>query len=894
LETPERPDPEALLARARHEAAQAARGRLKVFLGAAPGVGKTYAMLEAARLRHREGLDVRVGVVETHGRIETEALAQGLEKIPLRAVEYNGLLLRELDLDSCLTRHPRLLLVDELAHTNAPGSRHTKRWQDVRELLDAGIDVYTTLNVQHVESLHDVVRQITGIEVRETVPDRVLESADEVELVDLPPDELTQRLRAGKVYLGEQAARAEDHFFREGNLIALRELALRFTAQRVDAQMETYRRERGIETPWPAGERILVCIGPSPRSSGLLRAARRMASALRTVWYAVVVETPGMRTLTRADRERLEAHLRQAEEMGAEPVRLSGESVAHELLAFARRKNVARILIGKPSQARFRDRLRDRIRGSLLDALVRASQGVDVLVVDAAEEAPEWVAPLAVHRAGWGAYLTAAGCVLAATGISSLVRSRLDLADVAMIFVLGIVVASLRTSLGPSVLASFLSILSYDYFFVPPYYTFAVDDLKHLLSFGVMLWVGLVISTLVARIRSEVEGTRDRARRTAELYALSRDLGAMPGREEIAENLCRRMRELFPLEIALLVPGAGGRLESAEPGHPEFIRDAKERSVAQWAFDLEQRAGRGTETLAGARALYLPMRGPQSVVGILAALPLSADPPNAEALLPFAQLGALALERARLSEEARSAQLAAETEALRSSLLSSVSHDLRTPLAVISAAAGSLLAPGAGLDEAARSELLSDIHAEASQLSRLIENLLDMTRVEAGGLELRREWCSWEEIVGSALNRVERQLGDRPIAVTLPAELPLVSVDAVLMETVLVNLLENAVRYTPPDSPLEIGGAALEDVVEVWIGDRGPGLPPGTTGQVFDRFFRGQAKGRGFGLGLAIVKGIVEAHGGSVSAENRNEGGALFRVRLPNVEPPSTTPTPVE
>ncbi len=886
----ERPDPEILLARAKNEAAREARGRFKVFLGASPGVGKTYAMLEAARVRFGEGWDVQIGVIETHGRVETEALAQGLERMPLRPVEYGGLTLRELDLDACIARHPRLLLIDELAHTNAPGSRHTKRWQDVLELLDAGIDVYTTVNIQHVESLNDVVLQITAVRVRETVPDRVLESADEMELVDLPPDELTKRLRAGKVYLGEQAAHAEDNFFREGNLIALRELALRFTAQRVDAQMESYRRERGIESPWPAAERLMVCIGSSPRSSGLLRAARRMASALRTPWYAVVVETPGMRTLSRNDRERLEAHIRQAEEMGAEAVRLSGENVAHELLAFARRKNIARVLIGKPTHSR----LRDRLRGSLLDALVRGSAGLEVHVVDATEVRSEAVEAPHREHAGVRSYLEAAACVLIATALGSLIRGRLDLADIAMLYVLGIVVASLRTSLGPSVLASFLSILSYDFVFIPPYYTFAVDDLKHVLSFGVMLWVGLVISTLVARIRSEVEATRDRARRMAELYALSRELGSIAGRAGIADNLSSRLHELFPLEVAVLVPDAEGRLEAAGASEPDFVRDPKERSVAQWAFDLERRAGRGTETLAGSRGLYLPMPGTHGVVGVLAVRALDPSGPQGtldiSLLLPFAQLGALALERARLSEEARRSQLAVETETLRSSLLSSVSHDLRTPLAVISTAAGSLLAPGAELSDAARHELLSDIHAEASRLSRLIENLLDMTRVEAGGLELRKEWSAWEEIVGSALARVERQLVDRPVEVSLPRDLPLILVDGMLMETVLVNLLENALRYTPPRTPIEIRASAGATEIELRVEDRGPGIEAGAEALVFDRFHRGSTQGRGFGLGLAIVKGIVEAHGGSVTAENREDGGASFRIVLPRMEPPKEAP----
>jgi two-component system sensor histidine kinase KdpD len=888
-----RPDPDALLARVKTEEERQQRGRLKIFLGAAAGVGKTYAMLEAARERRADGVDVVIGIVETHGRAETEALLQDLEVLPPRTIEYRGASLRELDLDAALTRRPALILVDELAHTNAPESRHAKRWQDVRELLDAGIDVYTTLNVQHLESLNDVVAKITSVVVRETVPDAVLDEAHEVELIDLPPDDLLERLREGKVYVPEQAEEALRHFFRKGNLIALRELALRETADRVDAQMRVYRRDEGIQTIWPAGERVLVCVGPSPHASGLVRMAQRVAERLDAEWIAAYVETPAHHRLPVDARERVADALRLAEQLGATTATLTGARMSDEILAFARDRNVTKIVIGKPQRSFWR-RL---ILGSIVDALVEGSGDIDVFV-SSGDTAERERAPLRFRRPerpDWPGYVEAVALVVAATTIDLLIASISELPNLVMVYLLAVIAVSSRHGHGPSLLASILSVAAFDFFFVPPYLTFAVADMRHVVTFVGMLLTGLVVSSLTVRIRAQAEAARQREQRTAALYAMSRELASTRGLDELLRIALRHIAEVFRSDVVVLLPGPDGRPVPRSEIGGRFTGDARELAVAQWVYDHREAAGLGTTTLPGAAALYLPLMAPRGPVGVLGVRPLGGrgveTTEQLHQLETFANQTALAVERARLAEETQATEIRMETERLRSSLLSSVSHDLRTPLTTITGAASALIDDGPRLDAGTRAELLESIREEAERLNRLVQNLLEMTRLESGALRLRKEWHSVEEVIGSALTRMSKQLADRPVTVRIPADLPLVAMDAVLIGQVMVNLLDNAVKHTPPKSALLVAATATDTAVTVEVADHGPGLPRGEEDRVFEKFYRGDVAGaRGAGLGLAICQGIIKAHGGRIWAHNLPEGGVAVFFSLPRGEVAPTPP----
>jgi two-component system sensor histidine kinase KdpD len=881
--TARRPDPEELLARVREEERREARGRLKIFFGASPGVGKTYAMLEEARAKQREGMAVLIGVVETHGRAETTALLAGLEILPRRKLEYRGITLEEFDLDAALARRPTLVLVDELAHTNAPGSRHARRYLDVEELLAAGINVYTTLNVQHLESLNDVVAQITGIEVRETVPDSILDQADELELADLSAEDLLQRLREGKVYVPEQAARAIEQFFRKGNLIALRELALRRTAERVDAQMRGYMQEHGIRETWPAGDRILVCIGPNPAGARLVRAGKRMATSLKCEWVVVCVETAGQ-AISTTDREALLQNLQLAQELGAQALTLSGYNVADEVLAYARAHNVTKIIAGKPTHGRWRDKL----FGSLVDRLVRGSGDIDVYVITGdVEEGQPPRRRVVERKGGLAEYGWAALVVAVCTALGAGVFQFLSLTDVAMVYLLGAGVVASGFGRGPSILAAFLSIAAFDFFFVPPRFTFAVSDFRYGLTFLVMLAIALVISGLTLRIREQAETARARERHTGALYAMSRELAATRGFSDLARVASRHLQDVFDARAQLLFPDATGRLHGPVGVPPAYPIDEKEQSVAHWAFTRGRIAGVGTDTLPSAQAFYQPLVASGGIIGVLGLRPANPqrfeDPTVLQLAETFAGQAALALERAMFAERAQREQLEIEAERLRTALLSSLSHDLRTPLGSITGAASSLLEERNALTEGARRDLLQTILEEAQRMNRLIGNLLDMIRVESGALEVQKEWQPLEEVVGVALIRLEDRLRGHPVQVNLPPDLPLVPLDGVLMEQVFVNLLENAVKYTPPATPIEIAATAADGVVRVDVADRGPGLPPGEESRIFDKFYRAQGTPTqgGIGLGLTICRGIITAHGGRIWAENRPGGGALFRFTLP-------------
>ncbi len=887
--TESRPDPDELLERVRQEEARQARGKLKVFFGAAAGVGKTYAMLEEARERRAAGVDVVVGYVEPHTRPETQALLGGLERLPPRTVDHRGTRLGEFDLDAAVARRPTLMLVDELAHTNAPGSRHAKRWQDVLELLGAGIDVYTTCNVQHLESLNDVVAKITGVQVRETVPDSVLEEADEVELIDLPADDLIQRLKEGKVYMPEQAERAVQKFFRKGNLIALRELALRTTAARVDAQMDVYRRDHAIPTPWPVTERILVCVSPSPFAARVVRAARRMAAGLRAEWLVANVETPAQARLPEAERDRAAQHLRLAEQLGAETVTLTGHNVADEVVAFARQKNVSKIVIGKPSGSRWRE----TVFGSVVNDLIRRSGDIDVYVITGEREPARPVSPRPRRAAtGGSAYGWAAGVVAVCTGLSWLTFPYFERANLVMVYLLGVVLVATRLGRGPSIFASVLSVAAFDFFFVPPFLSFAVSDTQYLVTFAVMLVVAVVISTLTVRIRQRAESARERERRTASLYAMSRELASTRGVDELLRVAVRHVAEVFGSAVGVFLPDETGRLVARGGSLAASGDDTSERGVSQWVHEHGQMAGQGSGTLPGARALYLPLVASRGTIGVLGVQPTDPHaftaPEPLHLLETFAAQVALAIERAVLAEEAHQAQLRVESERLRNTLLSSVSHDLRTPLATITGAASSLMDEAERLPPAARRELLAAIREESDRMNRLVGNLLDMTRLESGALQIRKEWHPLEEVVGAALGRLAARLGDRPVTTRLPPDLPLVPLDGVLMEQVLINLLDNAIKYTPAGSPIEIGVSVADGRVLLEVADRGPGLPPGHETRVFEKFYRGPVVGTagGVGIGLTICQGIVEAHSGRIWAASRPGGGAVFSVALPVADTP--------
>ncbi len=888
-----RPDPEVLLARLREQQDQASRAKLKVFFGATAGVGKTYAMLVAAHERARAGVDVVVGLVEAHGRSETAALLEGLEVLAQRSIEHRGVQVSEFDLDGTLARRPGLVLLDELAHTNAPGSRHAKRWQDVEELLSAGIDVYSTLNVQHVESLVDVVAQITGVTVRETVPDSILDRADEVELVDLTPDDLLQRLREGKVYAPAQAERALERFFKKGNLIALRELALRQTAQRVDAQMESYRRAEGIAAPWAVRERILVCLGEPESGLRLVRAARRMAVALHAEWIVVHVETPGQVRESRAHRDRIVDVMGLAEELGAEAIMLNGLRVRDEILAFARTRNVSRIVVGKPSRPGWLQ----IATGSLVGSLLHDSGDVDVYLLSGEDEGQEpRRAPRPPAEVRWRGYAGTLPVLAVCTFVSWLLSSRLDLSNIAMLYLLAVVVCAVALGRGPAMLAALLGVAVFDFVFVPPRYTLQVSDTQYLVTFAVMMIVAAVVGTLTARLQEQAEQQRLRARRSEALHDLSRELAGRRSMHDLLDSAVRRVAEVFECRVAALLPGPEDRVEVAAGDRELLEGHAHERGVAQWVFDHAQPAGLGTDTLPGSQALHLPLVASGRVLGVLAVRPGDPrrfrGPERQQLLATFANQTAIAIERGRFAEEAERARVDIAAERARNALLSAVSHDLRTPLAVI-AGAGSSLRDGATMDAAIRRELAETIVDEAGRLNRLVGDLLDMTRLESGALRVRKEWHSLEEVVGAVLVRTERHAAGRSVTFHAPGDLPLVPLDDVLYAQAVTNVLENALHYTPAGTPVELTASLESGVLALEIRDHGAGLPAGSEQQAFEKFWRGDARREraGAGLGLTIARGIIEAHGGQLTVRNHAGGGAAFRLEVPAAgEPPALEP----
>lgn len=882
-------DPDLLLSRLKQEEAKSRRGRLKIFFGAVAGVGKTYSMLYSAQKLKEQNVDVVVGYAETHGRQETIALLNGLEILPIKFVEYKGTQLKEFDVDAALKRKPALILVDELAHTNAPGSRHIKRWQDVQELLEAGIDVFSTLNVQHVESLHDVVAQITKVSVRERVPDSLLEKADEIELVDLPPEELLERLRQGKVYVAEQAKAAMTSFFRKGNLIALRELALRYTAERVDIAMDEYRQAHHIRHTWPAAERILVCVSPSPLSPRLVRAGKRMAEALRAKWMVLYVQ--GER-IAYSQKEKISVveTLRLAEQLGAETLELSSNNIPEEIIKCATQYNVSKIIIGKPERHRWLEIL----FGSVVDAVIRLSGPIDVYVItgDESTPLPSHVRRLE-RRSNNSSYLRAAMIVMICSCVAKLMLPYFELSNIVMVYLLGVVIVATRYGRGPSILASILSVAAFDFFDVPPYLNFAVSDTQYLITFSVMLVVALVISTLTVRIKHQAEAARLREMRTAALYSMSRELSSTLHMDKLITIGLRHIGDVFNSQTALFLAGKQAKLEIASHGENDHELTDPDVGIAAWVHHNKQLAGLGTDTLPGARALYLPLLGAQKNVGVLVVKPKLEDrlasPEQIRLLETFANQMALACERALLSKDSEQARLQAKTEQLRSSLLSSVSHDLRTPLATIAGAASSILEGSESLDMQSCKEMVGEIYQESMRMNRLVTNLLDMTKLQSGTLRVAQELEPVDEAIGAALSCSEEKLAKFRVKTHVPDHLPFILADATLLQQVLLNLLENAIKYAPQGSEIDISAEAGEGMVTITVGDRGPGIQDEYKKKIFEKFFREDSKGAsGAGLGLAICNGIIEAHGGRIWVEDRPGGGANFKFTVPVAQAPET------
>lgn len=879
-----RPDPDELLKNIQAE--ETKRGRLKIFLGYVAGVGKTYAMLEAAHQRKAQGVDVVVGYIETHKRAETEELVEGLEVLPRKLVEYHNVSLPEMDVDAILHRRPQLVLVDEFAHTNAPGSRHPKRYQDVQEILAAGIDVYTTLNIQHLESLNDIVAQVTGVIVKETIPDRVIDEASEIEVIDLPPDELITRLNEGKVYVPDQATRAIQKFFRKGNLTALREMSLRRAAERVDDQMRAYMQTRAIQGIWAASERLLVCISPSPLSERLVRTTRRLADELNAEWLALYVETPQFASMSQDKRDRVAGILQLAEDLGARSYTLSAgssmDAVAQTIIEFAHKNNITKIVSGKP----LRPRWQEVLRGSLVDKLIHKSGDIDVYVVTSSDKPslPADESPLKLHSPVYR-YVLSLCLVALATVAGFLMGGRIEQTNLVMLYLLTVVVSAIYLGRGPAILASLTGVLLFDLLFVTPYYTFAVSDTQYIIVFVALFMVGMVISQLTARASEQAEAARQREAETAELYDLSRDLASSANLESILHVLKKHLEQTFSRLIVVLLP-EDDRMVAYAVSENLKLND-EEMAVADWVYRHAEPAGRHTNTLPAAQLRYLPLKTSKGVVGVLGVgKPDAADtdltPAQRRLMESFANQGAQAIERALLEEQNRQMVLLQSAEKLQNALLNSISHDLRTPLVAITGAL-SALDENHEMDEPTRTALIENARGEADRLNRLVGNLLNMTRIESGAIKLHLEPGDVQDLIGTALEQLGKRAEHHQIKVDVPANFPLISMDFTLMVQVIVNLLENAIKYSPQDSWIEVTASLADSKARLQILDRGAGIPSEDLARVFDKFYRVQRPESvsGTGLGLSISKGIVEAHGGTIRALNRAGGGTILEVELP-------------
>lgn len=871
-----RPNPDALLKSISSE--RKSSGRLKIYLGMAAGVGKTYAMLSDALLDKARGVDVVAGYIEPHGRQETEQIAKKLENIPTRSIEYRGVTLEEFDLEAALRRRPALILVDELAHTNVPGLRHRKRWQDIEELLALGIDVYTTVNVQHIESLRDVVAKVTRVSIQETVPDAFLAKATDIELIDIPPEELIQRLKEGKIYRLDQVPGALSNFFTKGNLLALRELVLRHAAERVDAQMHQYKTEKSIHVLWPTTTRVMVCVGPNVMASRLLRSAKRLADGYRAELLALHIESPHQAHVDETQKELARQALGLAKDLGAEVIVRSAHDMVTETMRVAQERNVSLIVVGKS----VRPRWRDYFVKSLVDEIVRYSGDVDVHIVTSESNVSFPIPSLREEQLYWGGIFYALGITAALTGICWLLYPFLDPSNLVMIYLLGVAWAATKFGRWEAITVSVTGVLAFDFFFVPPRFTFAVADVQYAITFCVMLLIGILISTLTLRVKAQAQLVSDRERRTAALYDLSKKLAASREADGVVDVALSTLRSMLESDAAILLQTLDGQLPTDGGSLSQFERGPSEMAVARWVFEHRKEAGIGTDTLPGSKAFYIPLQSQGDCLGVLGvSLDARSFDRNQHALLEaFAAQVASALERIRKEQQARDTQISVAREKLRSSLLSSVSHDLRTPLASIVGAA-SVLTDNHELSDSTRIELAKTIKGEAERLSNITRNVLDMTRLDSGSIDLNLDWCSLEELIGAALDRTRSLLHPRVITAQLPFSLPLVKVDGVLIEQLFINLLENIARHTPASTQVFITGGSDAGNVFIKIEDDGPGFGEGEKEKIFEKLYRIKGSlGIGFGLGLSICRAIMTAHGGGITATNRPQGGASFSIRF--------------
>ncbi|MGF6150051.1 two-component system sensor histidine kinase KdpD [Pseudomonas fluorescens] len=883
----ERPDPDQLLARIREEEALAKRGRLKIFFGASAGVGKTYAMLAAAQTAKQQNIDVLVGVIETHGRAETQALTEGLELLPRKQVVDKNRTLTEFDLDAALARKPGLILIDELAHSNIAGSRHPKRWQDVEELLSAGIDVWSTMNVQHLESLNDIVGGITGIRVWETVPDHVFDTADEVVIVDLPPDDLLQRLKEGKVYMAQQAERAVQNFFRKGNLIALRELALRRTADRVDSEMLQYRQSGAVKPVWGTRESLLACVGPNDQAEKTVRSTARLAAQLNVPWHAVYVETPALQRLPEVKRRRVLATLKLAQDMGAHISTLAGQDIAETLVKYARQHNLSKVVLGRDERPR--QRLWRRVLADRIGVLGADLDVIQISLPESRRPPAETTSTASDSPITWRPYLWSVAICAVTTLLAMPLFQVLEQANIVMLFLLAVVAVAVRFGRGPAIMAAFVSVGAFDFFFVAPRFSFAIADIQYLVTFSVMLVVALVIGQMTASLTYQARVAQRREDRMRGLYEMSRLLSAALLTEQVAEIGAQFLAAEFGARSALLVADDNNKLQA-----PMVTGDAPQVDVAiaQWSYDKTEPAGYGTDTLPSSSTLYLPLSAPMRVRGVLAVQPRDttrlAVPEQRRLLDTCASLLAISLERIHYINVAQDTTVQMESERLRNSLLSAISHDLRTPLSVMVGLAEALKLTKPPLTGEA-AEIATAVGESALRMNTLVNNLLDMARLESGSVVLNRQWQPIEDVVGSALRAIQPILGGRSVQVALEEDLPLVRIDAVLIERILINLMENAIKYTPPGTPISLGASATPESIELWVADEGPGLPRGHEEAIFNKFMRGKKESSipGVGLGLAICRAIAQAHGGTMLGVTRPEGGARFTLRLPREEPPN-------
>jgi two-component system sensor histidine kinase KdpD len=894
----QRPSPDALL----REAAGENRGRLKIFMGAAPGVGKTYEMLTAAASLRAAGIDVVAALIETHGRRETEALLTGLDVIPRRIVEHRGQTLTEMDLDAVLLRHPQVALVDELAHTNAPGSRHAKRWQDVEELLDAGIDVYTTLNVQHVESLNDVVAQITSVRIRETVPDSILDAAHQIELIDLTPDDLIQRLHDGKVYIPAQAERALKNYFKPGNLTALRELALRRTADRVEDQVAQHMKANAISGPWPTNERVLVCLSDHPGARQLVRYARRAADRLHGRWIALYLEGQRHLALNEEQKDRVAEALRLAEQLGGEAVSLpiegAGKSIAAEIIDYARTANVTHIIVGKSRRTKWFEFW----HGSVVDALVRNASGISVHVV--AEEALERQTNPAATMRGQTEnpatapfrsldYAISALIVAIATGLAAALSALVELPNISLVYLTAVLISAVSYGLWPSLFASLLSALAYNFFFMPPLYTFTIADPANVLSLVFFFAVATLVSNLTGRAREQAVTLRQQARTTNDLYSFSRKLAASAALGDLLQAAVDQIARMLDVSAVVLMPAlAGGKtelkIEAANPAAQSL--DGRELAAAHWTLNNGKPSGRDTDTLPGGKFLFIPIKTAREVTAVLGVTSSTGDtsllsPRQRRLLNALIDQTAVAIERVQLAGDIDAARLQAETERLRSALLASLSHDLRTPLASILGAITSLRGYDQLYTDAEREELLATAQAETERLNRFVGNLLDMTKLQSGVITPKLAPLDLGDLIGIVLRRAETLLHNHRVVTSIDPDFPELHLDHTLLEQVLFNLLDNAAKFAPPGTAIEVAAKRDQEGVILTVTDEGPGIPPDDLDHVFDKFYRANAGDRqraGTGLGLSICRGMLEAMGGTIRAVNRaDRSGAMLIVTLP-------------